>query len=208
MPIRRNIVRDLVHRIVGAQVWDGLRGEPVTMPLAEWELVVDAADQLYDEVIRRIDWQRIHIEATSRHLQVHEWRGDGPCGECFQQALLYDENGFGLSALHRWAETPTVPERKTRPDWVPIFASALRWRRSSAVDQVGPPPGVPAVESRPPCHFDDCESDGPPAVAVVPLTSTGMTRPYRWVMSCAPCLKDWQHSNPEVKPIPLIEATA
>ncbi|WP_047891768.1 hypothetical protein [Micromonospora sp. RV43] len=200
MPVRRNIVRGLVHRVVGIHVWNGLTGEPVTIPRQMRKRVVDAADQLYDEVIRRIDWKRIHIEANSRHLQLHEFRGEGPCAECIQQALLYDEAGLGLSRLHRWTEMPTIPERKTCPDWAAVFADALRWRRS---DDRTPTPGVPAPGSRPPCEFDDCDGDELPAVAVVPLTSTGMTVPYRWALSCAACLPDWQRSNPDAQPIAL-----
>lgn len=204
MPVRRNIVRDLVHRVIGVQVWDGLRGEPVTIPRAEWDLVVDAADQLYDEVIRRIDWKRIHIEASGRHIQLHEWRDEAPCGECIQQALLFDENGLGLSALHKWTELATIPPREARPDWAQAFAAALRWRQPTDPDRVGPKPGVPAAGSRPPCAFDDCDSDDAPAVAVVPQTSTGMTTPYRWTLSCAACLPCWQRSNPDARPIALV----
>lgn len=48
----------------------------------------------------------------------------------------------------------------------------------------------------PECDFDDCDAtDEAPAVAVVPLVSAGMTRPYAWVMSCALCLEVWRRAN-------------
>jgi hypothetical protein len=40
----------------------------------------------------------------------------------------------------------------------------------------------------PSCEFDDCDSDGAPAVAIVPQVSFGMTEPYAWVLSCADCI--------------------
>lgn len=40
----------------------------------------------------------------------------------------------------------------------------------------------------PTCEFDDCESDGAPATALVPQVSAGTTVPYGWVLSCAGCL--------------------
>jgi hypothetical protein len=48
----------------------------------------------------------------------------------------------------------------------------------------------------PPCQFDDCDSpEDTPGVAVVPLVSTGMTRPYDWVIACAGCVKAWQDDS-------------
>ncbi|MGC4886603.1 hypothetical protein [Micromonospora sp. DT227] len=204
MPVRRNIVRGLVQRVVGVHVWNGLIGEPVTIPRPVWDRVQDAADQLYEEVVRRIDWKRIYIEASARHLQLHGHRDGAPCGDCIEQALLYDERGFGLSALHPWTEAPVVPERTTRPDWAGVFADALRWRREDAGT---PKAGVPEVGSLPMCEFDDCDDEEAPATAVVPLTSTGMIRPYRWVLSCPACVSVWQRGNPHAQPIRLASSS-
>ncbi|MEU7591178.1 hypothetical protein AB0A95_33400 [Micromonospora sp. NPDC049230] len=130
MPVRRNVVRHLVQSVVGIHVWDGLAGEPVTIPRTEWDRAVDSADQLYDELIREVDWNRILIEARSRHVQMHINTDPNPCGECIQQVLLYNEHGLGFSALHKWKETPTVAPRETSPDWAQVFAELLRWRQT------------------------------------------------------------------------------
>lgn len=133
MPVRRNVVRALVQRVVGIHTWNGLLGEPVTIPRTEWDRAVDSADQLYDELVREIDWSRILIEAQARHIQVHIDRHPTPCGECVREALLYDERGLGLSALHKWTDEPTIPRRETSPDWPQAFSELVRWRRSDDV---------------------------------------------------------------------------
>ncbi|TDC34240.1 hypothetical protein E1211_18000 [Micromonospora sp. 15K316] len=127
MPVRRNIVSRLTQRVVGVHTWNGLTGEPVTISRENWDRAVDAADELYDEVVRAVDWNRILIEALGRHFQL-DHDGEQPCGECVREALLYDERA-GLSALHPWRERPAVPERETHPDWAAVCAELVRCRQ-------------------------------------------------------------------------------
>lgn len=52
------------------------------------------------------------------------------------------------------------------------------------------------AEALPVCEFDDCEQpEDTVAVAVVPLVSVGMVRPYAWVLSCAACVDEWEKAS-------------
>jgi hypothetical protein len=122
MPERREVVTFLTERVVGTHVWDGRTGEPQTIPADRWDATRDAADELWERIVAQVNWNRILIEATSRHLNIHPdlpgaALNEGPCGNCVREALLRGEDG-------QWAN------RTTHPDWPVVFAEHIRYRRS------------------------------------------------------------------------------
>ena len=151
MPVRRNIARDLTEKFTGVQVWDGRVGECVTMPTTAYEQATDAADLLFEFVVTRIDWARVLIEATSRHLSLLNadahptFRSSGfdmddekPCGECVEAALLMtDRDPTGSGWVSDGKPTPT-PYRIRQlagtaagvPDYAAGLAEAVRHRRA------------------------------------------------------------------------------
>jgi hypothetical protein len=127
VPTRRKAAVFLTEIVVGEQVWDGTRGECRTMPTEEYDRVADAADELFTQLVRRVDWNRTMMEAQGRHLALDHDRYWETCGECVAEALLFDDH-FAMG-VKDWTARPHVPKRTTVVDWPEVFASALRYRR-------------------------------------------------------------------------------
>lgn len=97
MPVRNKAVESMAHRRLPG-VWFSY-GEPSD---GRWPEVVVECDKVYQQFVENIDWTRVLLEASGRHLAFNHGtdRGDplhlddddeAPCGECVQAALLCDD---------------------------------------------------------------------------------------------------------------------
>lgn len=108
MPIRNRIVTLLTEDVVGAQWWDNSAGSVcMSMPTDDYDRTRDAAEVLYERIVDRIDWNRILIEASSRHFDLcragtHPERSGSKavywedlentiCPDCLREAMLADD---------------------------------------------------------------------------------------------------------------------
>jgi hypothetical protein len=105
MPVKIKAVETLVRAIYGGLGFNNLQeiayiGPPErrrTITVQEFEETYTAA---YEKMIRSMDWKRVLLEATSRHIElnhgetqkerrgVYDWGPDMPCAECIEAALL------------------------------------------------------------------------------------------------------------------------
>lgn len=144
MPVRRQTAAHLTQLFVGEQWWHGTTGECQTMPTAEHDKAFEAADLLWERLIAHIDWARVIIEASSRHLSLvlgncHPGRPSGiptsddaeVCGWCVQEALLDDEERRG-AWVDKTGQAVTAPRRR-RPDSdqdpAAVLAAAVQYRQ-------------------------------------------------------------------------------
>ncbi|KUN37736.1 hypothetical protein AQJ30_15750 [Streptomyces longwoodensis] len=136
MPNRRRVIECLLQDAIGAQVFNGLIGECVSIPNADYEAVKDAATAILERVAEAVDWRRLLREAAARHATVHpdyqpdhlEWSGaEGVCGACLEEALLADDIGF-----QDWERTPEAPRDHEHTDWPAIVARNLHHRDTVA----------------------------------------------------------------------------
>jgi len=124
MPVRARVGTALAEQVVGAQVWNGLYGECKTMPTDAYDETVAVADVLYERIVDMIDWNRVLIEASSRHLNLVRDGNHRPlrynimeavCGFCIQEALLTDEH------MPRHSPVP-LPRHDQGQDWLKVMA--------------------------------------------------------------------------------------
>ena len=140
MPNSQRVALCVTHAVVGVQVWNGARGECVTMPTGTYDHVMAAAAALLELVAQAIDWPRLLAEAERRHDALHDRqqaapssvrrsiapRSTGVCGECLREALLaHGDTGH----FQVWNEEPVVERRGKDVDWPVVFADALKHRR-------------------------------------------------------------------------------
>ncbi|MGW2232280.1 hypothetical protein [Streptomyces formicae] len=135
MPNRQRVVEVLTQDVVGAQRWNGLIRECVTMPTKSYEAVQDAAAAILERVARAVDWPRLLTEAAFRHQQLHpdlqpelrdQTPSEGVCGECLAEALLADDVGFP-----DWEKRPVSPREQDDRDWPSIVAAHLPHRQAA-----------------------------------------------------------------------------
>ncbi|MFF9786302.1 hypothetical protein [Streptomyces nigrescens] len=135
MPNRKRVVEVLTQDVVGAQRFNGLIGECVTMPTKNYDAVQDGAAAILERVARAVDWPRLLEEASFRHMHLHpdrrpeprEWSpAEGVCGECLAEALLADDIG-----APNWEKHPMSPREQDGTDWPSIVAANLRHRRAA-----------------------------------------------------------------------------
>lgn len=133
MPERRKAISRITERSLGGPfVWDGRTGtiEPgQSATTADWDEREAKVTELFDLAVDLIDWNRILIAATGRHLATHPskvgtaafaefeddpetgWpmRYQAVCGECVMHAILTDETAPD------WPETDeAIEERRQR----------------------------------------------------------------------------------------------
>ncbi|MEU3042244.1 hypothetical protein ACFWC2_14475 [Streptomyces diastaticus] len=135
MPNRRRVVETLTQDVVGAQVFNGLIGECVSMPHADYEAVQDATAAILERVVRAVDWPRLLREASFRHDIVHpdqepsaeDWSpATGVCGECLAEAMLADDLG-----AQDWERKPTIPREHSSTDWPATVARTFDHREGA-----------------------------------------------------------------------------
>jgi hypothetical protein len=100
--VRNRAVAELCRAIDGALSFNAITDTAIIGPLDGPRRVmnIDAYEQrygaVYEHVVKKIDWNRVILEASGRHLRVgHEDRDNGLadliCGECIEAALLAEE---------------------------------------------------------------------------------------------------------------------
>lgn len=131
MPIRRKIAGEFAEQVVGAHIWNGAIGECETMPTDRYDQTVDTVDVLFERMVDRIDWPRLMIEASARHLSTHPEQEpfaspEAPCGACVREALLAGDRPTDWP-IH---EPPPAAERRDDGrDWAADLAAAMGYRR-------------------------------------------------------------------------------
>lgn len=147
MPERRNTVSRLTEILFGGPwVWNGLTGEVSEhdrsgITRADHEQALQFADDLYLWLVGSVNWPRILIEASSRHLQAAE---DDPahapqvsygdtCGACLAAALANPEQ-FGRIGLEDPETEDQADERHERLARFEAWARANRpWVHLKAI---------------------------------------------------------------------------
>ncbi|MFC8570726.1 hypothetical protein ACFUIW_33715 [Streptomyces sp. NPDC057245] len=151
MPNRQAIIGALTQDVLGAQQFNGLRGECVNMPTDDYEAVRDAMEAVVERVARAVNWERLLREASYRHLHLHHERKDdgfvtGVCHECLVEALLADDTG-----APNWEKHPVSPRRFPNLDWPTVVASNLKHREVAHWHPYMPPrkqePATTAAEA-------------------------------------------------------------
>jgi hypothetical protein len=88
MPERVQVVTMMAEREIGVQVWHGGTGRCQSMKTSDYVAAQIRADELYVDIVGRINWNRILLMAKARHVYVHKGDGDATCGHCLQDAML------------------------------------------------------------------------------------------------------------------------
>ncbi len=132
MPNRMAVIKVLVQDVLGAQIWNGLRGETVNMPVDDYERVEEAGAAILERVAKAVSWDRLLMEASFRHNALHSdkeqdkhfWNlAKGVCGECLREALLAEDRG-----AQDWGEHPSTPLTHEKFDWPTAVAEELEHR--------------------------------------------------------------------------------
>lgn len=136
MPVRRRVVTYLAEQVVGVHVWNQAVGECATMPTSAYDTNRDAVDVLFERLVCAVDWNRLMLEATARHLSSHpdmpaDKRLDGLCGRCVREALLAGDR------LHNWPADGVPPDAvrcDDGRDWAAALAVGLKYRRPGQLE--------------------------------------------------------------------------
>jgi hypothetical protein len=131
MPVRDRIATMLTEDVVGVQWWNNAAGRRcVTMPTQSYDSLHEAVDTLYERIVDAIDWNRVLLEAASRHFDLVRLGTHGKagrdlsdlfeetlCPDCLREALLADET------IPRHAPEP-APRRAVSVDWATAVTEA------------------------------------------------------------------------------------
>jgi hypothetical protein len=135
MPNRERVIGALTECVLGAQRFNGLIGECVSMPNEEYEATKDAMTAVLERTVRAVDWSRLLREAAYRHDTVHpdhepdarDWSpATGVCGECLAEALLAADTG-----AQNWERTPSTPRERDATDWPATVARNFHHREAA-----------------------------------------------------------------------------
>lgn len=127
------VVKTLTQDVVGQHVWNGARGECQTMPTEQYEAAEEAMAAVLERVVVAVDWPRLLMEASWRHMQLHPDRketerywseAEGVCGECLAEALLAARTG-----APDWDRHPSAALTRQSVDWPQTVADSLPHRR-------------------------------------------------------------------------------
>ncbi|MFE6185417.1 hypothetical protein ACFQ6U_13430 [Streptomyces sp. NPDC056465] len=133
MPNHLAVVRSLRQDVIGPGHHYSY-GEVATMPVEPYEAVTDAMAAILERVAVAVDWRRLLVEASWRHMSLHPDRREEltryqseakhVCGECLAEALLQESTG-----APDWEREPNAELRHQAVDWAAIVAEALQHRR-------------------------------------------------------------------------------
>jgi hypothetical protein len=135
VPNRQRVIKVLTQSVLGAQQFNGLIGETVNMPIDDYEAVEDAMAGLLERVVAAVDWPRLLMEASWRHVSLHldkeeleRYRSEaaGVCGECLAEAMLQDRAG-----APDWDNYPTSPREFVNMDWPTVVSTNLKHREAA-----------------------------------------------------------------------------
>lgn len=135
MPNFKAVIDALTQDVVGpGHHFNGARGEVATMPTEQFEAVQDAAAAILERIAVAVDWRRLLVEASWRHMALHPDRkeeldrywteAENVCGECLAEALLQQRMG-----APDWERDPTAEMRHQDVDWAAVVAESLPYRR-------------------------------------------------------------------------------
>ncbi|MET9776091.1 hypothetical protein ABZ023_17855 [Streptomyces sp. NPDC006367] len=133
MPNQLAVVRSLRQDVIGPQHHYSF-GEIATMPPEAYDAVTDAMAAILERVAVAVDWRRLLVEASWRHMTLHPDRKEtllryqseaaGVCGECLAEALLQERTGAPA-----WERHPEAELRHQGVDWAETVAEVLKHRR-------------------------------------------------------------------------------
>ena len=135
MPNRRRVIQTLTQDVLGAQRFNGLIGECVSIPNDDYEAVKAAMAAVLERTVKVVDWPRLLREASFRHDTVHpdlkpdgrDWSlASGVCGECLAEAMLADDMG-----AQDWDRTPTAPREQEDTDWPALVVKHFPHRETA-----------------------------------------------------------------------------
>lgn len=137
MPNWKAVVDTLTQDVVGpGHHFNGVRGEVVTMPTELYEATREAMAALLERAAVAVDWRRLLVEASWRHMTLHPERkekldrywseAENVCGECLCEALLQQRIG-----APDWDQEPEAEMRHQDVDWAAVVAAALPHRRGT-----------------------------------------------------------------------------
>ncbi|WP_328491215.1 hypothetical protein [Streptomyces zaomyceticus] len=143
MPNQLAVVRVLRQDVIGPN-HHYRHGEIATMPSEPYDDVTDAMAAILERVAVAVDWPRLLVEASWRHMHLHPDRKEtllryqseaaGVCGECLAEALLQENTG-----APDWERQPTAELRHQAVDWAAIVAAVLPHRRGALEHQYRTP---------------------------------------------------------------------
>ncbi|MFF1600724.1 hypothetical protein ACFVYV_25000 [Streptomyces mirabilis] len=135
MPNQLAVVRSLRQDVIGPH-HNYSFGEIATMPVEPYEAVTDAMAAILERIAVAVDWQRLLVEASWRHMELHPDREEkldkykseaaNVCGECLAEALLQENVG-----APDWKREPDAEMRHQAVDWPAAVAEALQHRRGT-----------------------------------------------------------------------------
>lgn len=133
MPNQLAVVRSLRQDVIGLHHHYS-HGEIATMPAAPYDAVTDAMAAILERVAVAVDWPRLLVEASWRHMRLHPDReetrlryqseAENVCGECLAEALLQENTG-----APDWEREPSAEIRHQGVDWAAAVAQVLQYRR-------------------------------------------------------------------------------
>jgi hypothetical protein len=143
VPNQLAVIRSLRQDVIGPNHHYSF-GEIATMPAEKYDAVTDAMAAILERVAVAVDWRRLLVEASWRHMQLHPDRKEtsdqywseaaNVCGECLAEALLQENTG-----APDWAREPEAEMRHQAVDWAANVAEALRHRRGTIDHQYRTP---------------------------------------------------------------------
>jgi hypothetical protein len=143
MPNQLAVVRSLRQDVIGPH-HNYSFGEIATMPVEAYEAVTDAMAAVLERVAVAVDWRRLLVEASWRHMELHPDREEtldrykseaaNVCGECLAEALLQENVG-----APDWRREPDAEMRHQAVDWAVIVAEVLKHRRGALEHQYRTP---------------------------------------------------------------------
>ncbi|MGY4935874.1 hypothetical protein ACWD7T_33210 [Streptomyces sp. 900116325] len=143
MPNRKAVVESLRQDVIGPRHHYSF-GEIATMPFEPYDAVTDAMAAILERVAVAVDWQRLLVEASWRHMRLHPDRTEklprhqgeakNVCGECLAEALLQENTG-----APDWEREPNAQIRHQAVDWAAIVAETLEHRRGTIEHQYRTP---------------------------------------------------------------------
>ncbi|MFI5990332.1 hypothetical protein ACIBAC_00560 [Streptomyces sp. NPDC051362] len=143
MPNQLAALRALRQDVIGPQ-HHYRYGEIATMPVEPYEAVTEAMAAVVERVAVAVDWRRLLVEASWRHMQLHPDRVETldrykseaaeVCGECLAEAFLQENVG-----APDWGREPNADIRHQATDWPAAVAEALQHRRGRIEHQYRTP---------------------------------------------------------------------
>ncbi|MEU5748282.1 hypothetical protein ABZ804_22420 [Streptomyces sp. NPDC047726] len=143
MPNQLAVVRSLRQDVIGPNHHYSY-GEIATMPVEPYEAVTDAMAAILERIAVAVDWPRLLVEASWRHMRLHPDRTEERlryqsearhvCGECLAEALLQENTG-----APDWERQPYAELRHQAVDWAAIVAEVLPHRQGTIEHQYRTP---------------------------------------------------------------------